>query len=125
MYRQARNLNYYLTLPHRLEEMRRKRIKAAKKAKLAKIKEVQAQIQTQNPVLSEDRLQNAVQDIDASIKDSLKKVNKTLMKKDDRFKDVIGKISKIKRKAENVKIKQDVTDSGKKKKANKGALKNK
>lgn len=106
--------------------MRRKRIKVAKKAKLARIKEVQSQIQTQNPSQSEDRLQNEAQDIDASIKDSLKKVNKTLMKKDDRFKDVIGKITKIKRKAENVKIKKDVAESGlKKKKGNKGALRNK
>ncbi|KAJ8720850.1 hypothetical protein PYW08_006315 [Mythimna loreyi] len=110
-----------------LEEMRRKRIKAAKKAKLARIKEVQSQIQTQNSAQSEDRLQNEPQDIDASIKDSLKKVNKTLMKKDDRFKDVIGKITKIKRKAENVKIKNEDKSSGfkKKKKGNKEMLKNK
>ncbi|KAJ8728760.1 hypothetical protein PYW07_006456 [Mythimna separata] len=110
-----------------LEEMRRKRIKAAKKAKLARIKEVQSQIQTQNPSQSEDRLQNETQDIDASIKDGLKKVNKTLMKKDERFKGFIGKITKIKRKAENVKIKNEVKESGlkKKKKGNIGTLKNK
>ncbi|XP_073954733.1 probable ATP-dependent RNA helicase Dbp45A isoform X2 [Choristoneura fumiferana] len=84
-----------------LEEMRRKRIKAAKKAKLAKIKvlrESQIKSDTQNPLQESG-------DIDASIKEGLKKVNKNLMKKDERFKDVIGKISKIKKKAEAVKQK--------------------
>ncbi|KAI8440784.1 hypothetical protein MSG28_009112 [Choristoneura fumiferana] len=53
---------------------------------------------TQNPLQESG-------DIDASIKEGLKKVNKNLMKKDERFKDVIGKISKIKKKAEAVKQK--------------------
>ncbi|XP_045520456.1 probable ATP-dependent RNA helicase Dbp45A isoform X2 [Pieris brassicae] len=86
-----------------LEEMRRKRIKAAKKAKLAKIKEIQGQIKNQDQEKQNDSerlLQNESEDIDKTIKDSMKKVNKSLMKKDDRFKNVIGKISKIKRKAE-------------------------
>ncbi|XP_075982298.1 putative ATP-dependent RNA helicase Dbp45A [Anticarsia gemmatalis] len=96
-----------------LEEMRRKRIKAAKKAKLAKLKQVQSQIKNEDS--TQDRLHNETEDIDASIKSGLKKVNKSLMKKDDRFKNVIGKISKIKRKADNVKAKE-VSDSAKKKK---------
>ncbi|XP_045539381.1 probable ATP-dependent RNA helicase Dbp45A [Papilio machaon] len=83
-----------------LEEMRRKRVKAAKKAKLEKIKQIQAQIK--NKKEDNDRLQPENENIDVSIKDELKKVNKTLMKKDDRFKNVIGKISKIKRKAESI-----------------------
>ncbi|CAH0591682.1 unnamed protein product [Chrysodeixis includens] len=87
-----------------LEEARRKRIKAAKKAKLARIKQVQADIKDQGPQ-NEDRLQPGPEDIDATIKNELKKVNKTLMKKDDRFKNVIGKITKIKRKADHVKQK--------------------
>ncbi|CAH2087778.1 unnamed protein product [Euphydryas editha] len=88
-----------------LEEMRRKRIKAAKKAKLAKIKDIQAQLKTTETEKDTNRLESET-DIDATIKDSIKKVNKSLMKKDNRFKDVIGKISKIKRKAENLKAKQ-------------------
>lgn len=112
-----------------LEEMRRKRIKAAKKAKLAKIKEVQAQIQADRPSKEENRLHNDAEDIDTSIKEGLKKVNKTLMKKDDRFKDVIGKITKIKRKADNVKAKKDLEVSSAKKKkkikGNKDEIKNK
>ncbi|KPJ07012.1 putative ATP-dependent RNA helicase Dbp45A [Papilio machaon] len=83
-----------------LEEMRRKRVKAVKKAKLEKIKQIQAQIK--NKKEDNDRLQPENENIDVSIKDELKKVNKTLMKKDDRFKNVIGKISKIKRKAESI-----------------------
>ncbi|XP_072945422.1 probable ATP-dependent RNA helicase Dbp45A isoform X2 [Epargyreus clarus] len=93
-----------------LEEMRRKRMKAAKKAKLAKIKELQAQIKNDNKETGQDnenRLQEKETDIDSTIKDGLKKVNKTLMKKDDRFKGVIGKIVKIKRKADNVKQKAE------------------
>ncbi|XP_023953163.2 probable ATP-dependent RNA helicase Dbp45A isoform X2 [Bicyclus anynana] len=90
-----------------LEEMRLKRIKAAKKAKLAKIKEIQAQIKSDET--KQDNTihvpQTNTEDIDATIKQSMKKVNKSLMKKDDRFKNVIGKISKIKRKAENAKQK--------------------
>ncbi|KAG7304932.1 hypothetical protein JYU34_010346 [Plutella xylostella] len=87
-----------------LEEMRRKRVRAAKKAKLAKIKELQSQMKPDEGTRQqENRLeQNGTEDIDASIKDGLRKVNKSLMKKDDRFKNVIGKITKIKRKAENV-----------------------
>ncbi|XP_053616607.1 probable ATP-dependent RNA helicase Dbp45A [Plodia interpunctella] len=87
-----------------LEEMRRKRIKAAKKAKLAKIKQLQSQLKNEAGQIEENRLQpTETEDIDASIKDGLKRVNKSLMKKDVRFKNVIGKISNIKRKAESVK----------------------
>nr|XP_026495776.1 probable ATP-dependent RNA helicase Dbp45A [Vanessa tameamea] len=91
------------------EEMRRKRIKAAKKAKLAKIKDIQAQIKAaETGGQDTNRLQpSESEDIDATIKNGLKKVNKSLMKKDERFKDVIGKVSKIKRKAENMKLKQN------------------
>ncbi|XP_047538843.1 probable ATP-dependent RNA helicase Dbp45A [Vanessa atalanta] len=91
------------------EEMRRKRIKAAKKAKLAKIKDIQAQIKAgETGSQDTNRLQpSESEDIDANIKTGLKKVNKSLMKKDERFKDVIGKVSKIKRKAENMKLKQN------------------
>ncbi|XP_013192612.2 probable ATP-dependent RNA helicase Dbp45A [Amyelois transitella] len=87
------------------EEMRRERIKAAKKAKLAKIKEMQSSGQWKNEKGQIDnRLQpTEMEHIDASIRDGMKKVNKRLMKKDDRFKNVIGKICNIKRKAENVK----------------------
>ncbi|XP_045504709.1 probable ATP-dependent RNA helicase Dbp45A [Colias croceus] len=101
-----------------LEEMRHKRIKAAKKAKLAKIKEIQAQIKNDEMKQNDsDRLQqNEMEDIDKTIKDGLRKVNKTLMKKDDRFKNVIGKISKIKRKAENIKQKTGEEKTSKKKK---------
>ncbi|XP_013171645.1 PREDICTED: probable ATP-dependent RNA helicase Dbp45A, partial [Papilio xuthus] len=98
-----------------LEEMRRKRVKAAKKAKLEKIKQIQAQIKDKK---EDDRLQPESENIDASIKDELKKVNKSLMKKDDRFKNVIGKISKIKRKADNMKEKS-VEEKEIKKKKNK------
>lgn len=83
--------------------MRRKRVKAAKKAKLAKIKEIQAQIKNQDQARESDAdrpQENETQDIDKTIKDNMKKINKSLMKKDDRFKNVIGKISKIKQKAE-------------------------
>ncbi|KAJ2945288.1 hypothetical protein O0L34_g9368 [Tuta absoluta] len=94
-----------------LEEMRRKRIKAAKKAKLAKIKELQSQIKQTDISDPKDhsRIETEIpeKDIDSTIKDNLKKVNKSLMKKDDRFKNVIGKISKIKRKADNVKQKEE------------------
>ncbi|XP_050355560.1 probable ATP-dependent RNA helicase Dbp45A [Nymphalis io] len=92
-----------------LEEMRRKRIKAAKKAKLAKIKDIQAQIKSAETGDNDtNRLQpSESEDIDVTIKNGLKKVNKSLMKKDERFKDVIGKVSKIKRKAENIKSKQN------------------
>ncbi|CAB3225348.1 unnamed protein product [Arctia plantaginis] len=93
-----------------LEEMRRKRIKAAKKAKLAKIKEVQSQIKNED--ISQKK--NDPEDIDATIKDGLKKINKSLMKKDDRFKNVIGKISKIKRKA----VANNAEDESEKKKKN-------
>ncbi|VVC98137.1 unnamed protein product [Leptidea sinapis] len=96
-----------------LEEMRRKRIKAAKKAKLAKIKEIQAQTKKEEERENERLQNNETEDIDVSIKQGLKKVNKTLMKKDERFKNVIGKISKIKRKAERVRQKDG--DSKKKK----------
>ncbi|XP_049878398.1 probable ATP-dependent RNA helicase Dbp45A [Pectinophora gossypiella] len=93
-----------------LEEMRRKRIKAAKKAKLAKIKQLQTQMKEQGEGVGQNDdsrvRQSETEDIDATIKDGLKKVNKSLMKKDDRFKNVIGKISKIKRKADNVKEKE-------------------
>ncbi|KOB75028.1 putative ATP-dependent RNA helicase Dbp45A [Operophtera brumata] len=93
-----------------LEEMRRKRIKLAKKEKLAKIKDIQAQIKRDEP---QDRL-HTDQDIDASIKDGLKKVNRTLMKKDDRFKNFIGKITTIKRKADSVKARENkVLERGK------------
>ncbi|XP_026751796.1 probable ATP-dependent RNA helicase Dbp45A [Galleria mellonella] len=88
-----------------LEEMRRKRIKAAKKAKLARIKQIQSKMK-EDTEQRDNRLQQSETedgDIDASIKDGMKKVNKSLMKKDDRFKNVIGKISKIKRKANTVK----------------------
>lgn len=98
--------------------MRRKRIKAAKKAKLAKIKQIQSEIKQgeETGKSSDSRVQqNETEDIDATIKDGLKKVNKSLMKKDDRFKNVIGKISKIKRKADNVKA-QKVKDNVVKKK---------
>ncbi|XP_063831861.1 probable ATP-dependent RNA helicase Dbp45A [Ostrinia nubilalis] len=100
-----------------LEEMRRKRVKEAKKAKLEKIKQLQAQMASKEETGQSDgnRLQPSETDIDASIKEGLKKVNKGLMKKDDRFKNVIGKISKIKRKAENVKN-QTVDKEHKKKK---------
>lgn len=97
-----------------LEEMRRKRIKAAKKARLAKIKELQSQIKKDEPL--QDRLQNEPENIDATIKEGMKKVNKTLMKKDDRFKNVIGKITKIKRKADNEKVKEEERAIKKKKK---------
>ncbi|XP_038218988.1 probable ATP-dependent RNA helicase Dbp45A [Zerene cesonia] len=105
-------------MEHGLEEMRRKRIKAAKKAKLAKIKEIQAQIKDEGAKQNEsDRLQQSeIEDIDKTIKDGLKRVNKTLMKKDDRFKNVIGKINKIKRKAENIKQKTGAEKTSKKKK---------
>ncbi|CAK1588971.1 unnamed protein product [Parnassius mnemosyne] len=104
-----------------LEEMRRKKIKAAKKAKLAKIKQIQAEIKnTKEDALDDSRLQPpTIENIDDSIKEGLKKVNKTLMKKDDRFKNVIGKISKIKRKAENVNqksVEENETKKMKKKK---------
>ncbi|XP_046970763.1 probable ATP-dependent RNA helicase Dbp45A [Vanessa cardui] len=97
------------------EEMRRKRIKAAKKAKLAKIKDIQAQIKaTETGDQDSNRLQpSEPEDIDATIKNGLKKVNRSLMKKDERFKDVIGKVSKIKRKAENMKLKQNSTEEKK------------
>ncbi|XP_041970093.1 probable ATP-dependent RNA helicase Dbp45A [Aricia agestis] len=85
-----------------LEEMKRKRIKAAKKAKLAKIKQIQAQLKNEEAKSEENRLQPDIEDIDQTIKGEMKKVNKTFMKKDPRFKDFIGKVSKIKRKAENV-----------------------
>ncbi|KAL0879628.1 hypothetical protein ABMA27_003343 [Loxostege sticticalis] len=99
-----------------LEEMRRKRVKAAKKAKLEKIKQLQAQMGKEEARQSdENRLQPSEKDIDTSIVDGLKKVNKGLMKKDDRFKNVIGKISKIKRKADNAKN-QNVEKEHKKKK---------
>ncbi|XP_034836563.1 probable ATP-dependent RNA helicase Dbp45A [Maniola hyperantus] len=88
-----------------LEDMRRKRIKVAKKAKLAKIKQIQAQIKKDEEGQDDPNLSQQTEDIDATIKKSMRKVNKTLMKKDDRFKNVIGKISKIKRKAEKVKQK--------------------
>ncbi|CAG5053983.1 unnamed protein product [Parnassius apollo] len=104
-----------------LEEMRRKKIKAAKKAKLAKIKQIQAEIKnTKEDALDDSRLQPpSTENIDDSIKEGLKKVNKTLMKKDDRFKNVIGKISKIKRKAENVNQKSVEENEMKKKKKKK------
>lgn len=96
--------------------MRRKRAKAAKKVKLAKIKAIQEQLKIAETGKVTDRLEPHA-DIDATIKDSIKKVNKSLMKKDDRFKDVIGKVSKIKRKAENMKTKQNqVKDKANKKK---------
>ncbi|XP_013141115.1 PREDICTED: probable ATP-dependent RNA helicase Dbp45A [Papilio polytes] len=95
-----------------LEEMRRKRVKAAKKAKLEKIKQIQAQIKNNK----EDRLLPENENIDVSIKDGLKKVNKSLMKKDDRFKNVIGKIVKIKRKADNLKEKSVEKEVKRKKK---------
>ncbi|XP_045453364.1 probable ATP-dependent RNA helicase Dbp45A [Melitaea cinxia] len=99
-----------------LEEMRRKRAKAAKKVKLAKIKAIQEQLKIAETGKVTDRLEPHA-DIDATIKDSIKKVNKSLMKKDDRFKDVIGKVSKIKRKSENMKTKQNqVKDKSNKKK---------
>lgn len=88
--------------------MRRKRIKAAKKAKLAKLKELQTQMKPQDGGDRKGQDNNRLQqketqdgDIDVHIVQGLKKVNKSLMKKDDRFKNVIGKISKIKRKADN------------------------
>lgn len=101
--------------------MRRKRIKAAKKAKLAKIQQIQSQIKSQEEAgqtHNDNRVREMeTQDIDATIKVNLKKVNKSLMKKDDRFKDVIGKITKIKRKADNVKqkLEKKVEIVGKKK----------
>ncbi|KAJ0172552.1 hypothetical protein K1T71_011691 [Dendrolimus kikuchii] len=99
-----------------LEEMRRKRVKAAKKAKLAKIKELQCQLKKEKGEHDDRQQQKETDDnLDDSIKDGLKKVNKTLMKKDDRFKNVIGKISKIKRKAENAKVQKDITTKKKKK----------
>lgn len=87
--------------------MRRKRIKAAKQAKLAKIKQLQSQITNQkSETENENRLHNdETEDIDKTIKAGLKKVTKSLMKNDDRFKNVIGKITKIKRKADNVNAK--------------------
>lgn len=99
--------------------MRRKRIKAAKKEKLAKIKQIQSEIKKGEETGQKDdnRLQpSETGDIDASIKEGLKKVNKSLMKKDERFKNVIGKISKIKRKAENIKVKTEKEPKKKKKK---------
>ncbi|KAG6461469.1 hypothetical protein O3G_MSEX012650 [Manduca sexta] len=102
-----------------LEEMRRKRIKAAKKEKLSKIKQLQSQFKNDEEGKNEDRLismETEDADIDKTIKDNLKKVNKTLMKKDDRFKNVIGKISKIKRKADNAKQKLEANEIKKKKK---------
>lgn len=102
--------------------MRRKRIKAAKKAKLAKIQQIQSQIKTQEQAVRNDNSVREIetQDIDASIKDNMKKVNKSLMKKDDRFKNVIGKISKIKRKADNAKQNEEKKEFvGKKKKRGK------
>ncbi|CAH2055643.1 unnamed protein product, partial [Iphiclides podalirius] len=106
-----------------LEEMRGRRIKAAKKAKLEKIKQIQAQIKNnKEDGFDSSRLQPPIlENIDASIKEGLKKVNKTLMKRDDRFKNVIGKISKIKRKAENVKQKSVEENESKKKKKRKNA----
>lgn len=103
-----------------LEEMRRKRIKEAKKAKLLKIKETQSKLKKE-----EGQAQNRLEiketedNIDESIKEGLKNVNKNLMKKDDRFKGVIGKISKIKRKAENVKRQTERDVVTKKKKSEK------
>ncbi|XP_039748371.1 probable ATP-dependent RNA helicase Dbp45A [Pararge aegeria] len=89
-----------------LEEMRRKRIKTAKKAKLAKIKEIQARIKDEEARQDDPKTTPTDTDnIDATIKKNMKKVNKTLMKKDERFKNVIGNLSKIKRKAENAKQK--------------------
>lgn len=101
-----------------LEEMRRKRIKTAKKAKLEKIKQIQSQIKNED--VSSNRLKDT-DDIDASIKDGLKKVNKSLMKKDDRFKNVIGKITNIKRKADHQKNKLEDINIKKKKKVKKDA----
>lgn len=95
--------------------MRRKRIKAAKKAKLAKIKEAQSQINHED----NSQEKNDPKDIDATIKNGLKKINKSIMKKDDRFKDVIGKISKIKRKADANKAKEDNIEAKKKKNVDK------
>ncbi|CAG9782485.1 unnamed protein product [Diatraea saccharalis] len=105
-----------------LEEMRESRIKAAKKAKLAKIKELQGHMKEAEARQEDDsRLQTTERgdkDIDASIKDGMKKVNKNFMKKDKRFKDVIGKISKIKRKADKVKPQMAEEQVKKKKKKN-------
>ncbi|OWR48253.1 probable ATP-dependent RNA helicase Dbp45A [Danaus plexippus] len=96
-----------------LEEMRRKRVKAAKKAKLEKIKKIQADMKEKEENTGDGPRE---EDIDSSIRTGYKKVNKKLMKKDDRFKDVIGKMSKIKRKAENIKEKSDDRNVRKKKK---------
>ncbi|XP_059061046.1 probable ATP-dependent RNA helicase Dbp45A [Achroia grisella] len=103
-----------------LEEMRRKRVKAAKKAKLAKIKQIQSKINEEGEQEDNRLRQREIEDkdIDVSIKDGMKKVNKSLMKKDDRFKNVIGKISKIKRKANTVKELKTENMSRKKKRKN-------
>ncbi|KAL4703338.1 hypothetical protein ACJJTC_013104 [Scirpophaga incertulas] len=69
-----------------LEEMKRKRIKAAKKSKLAKIKQIQSQMKLDKPEEVGQQSERENKEIDTQIKDSLRKVNKTLMKSDDRFK---------------------------------------
>ncbi|XP_068622904.1 probable ATP-dependent RNA helicase Dbp45A [Battus philenor] len=104
-----------------LEEMRRKRAKLAKKTKLEKIKQIQEQMKgKKDDATDHSRLQSGEsEDIDASIRDGLKKVNKTIMKKDERFKNVIGKITKIKRKADNMKQKSVEENEIKKKKKKK------
>lgn len=94
-------------------------MKAAKKAKLAKIKEMQAQIKGEGAGQSDNsRLQPSEKedDLDATIKEGLRQVNRGLMKKDDRFKGVIGKIGKIKKKAENVKANMEKEHKKSKKK---------
>lgn len=104
-----------------LEEARRQRIKAAKKAKLAKIKNIQSQMnEDKSDANTEERLRPCEdKDIDSTIKEGLKKVNKRLMKQDERFKNVIGKITKIKQSANKLQAKQAAEDMAPKKKKKK------
>lgn len=81
------------------EELRRQRIKAAKRAKLERIKQ---NMQSNNMTAMTKPVEPSDDRIDESIKRGVKLINRKLMKKDNRFKNVIGKVAMVTKKTKKL-----------------------